>query len=85
MMDDKQTNESLKTSILERWRQSSPWEQRRLELLKEAVENGLEGQLYDLEEQQKYGLNKDEFLVFAFRYGRARSSSWVYKNMRVFT
>jgi len=82
-MNDQQQNESLKTSIIERWRQSSPWEQRRLELLKEAVENGVEGQLYDLEEQQKYGLNKDEFLVFACRYGRARSSSWVYKNIMI--
>ena len=77
-MDNKQTNEAIKAGIIERWRQSSPWEQGRLDILKEAVAHGVEEQLYDTEEQQKYGLDKNEFLVLACRYGIALTGAlWI--------
>ena len=77
-MNNQQANESVKAAIIERWRQSSPWEQGRLDILKEAVAHGVEERLYDTEEQQKYGLENDEFLVLACRYGMAMTGAlWI--------
>ena len=78
-MDNQQANESVKAAIIERWRQSSPWEQGRLDILKEAVAHGVEEQLYDTEEQQKYGLQKDEFLMHACWHGLQITNNWWYQ------
>ena len=78
-MDNQQANESVQAAIIERWRQSSPWEQGRLDILKEAVAHGVEERLYDTEEQQKYGLGKDEFLLLACWHGLPLTNNWWYQ------
>jgi len=50
---------------IDRWKASSPFEQERLEFLKQVIAEGNEQELYDPEEQKKFGLEKDEFLVCA--------------------
>jgi len=50
---------------IDRWKASSPFEQERLEFLKQVIAEGNEQELYDQGEQKKFGLEKDEFLVCA--------------------
>ncbi|MDL2322042.1 hypothetical protein LJC47_06850 [Desulfosarcina sp. OttesenSCG-928-B08] len=67
-MSDPVSLQKNQEPIIERWKKSSPFEQRRLEILKQAIEEGKERELYDPEEQRKFGIEKDEYLVCAQFY-----------------
>lgn len=54
--------------ILSRWRASSPSEHGRLGILQEAVKCGCVDELCDVQEQQRYGLDPDEFIIAKQEY-----------------
>lgn len=63
-----------KESITECWKKSSPFEQGRLEILKQVIQEGKEKELYNPEEQKKFGIEKDEYVVCAQFYRPAPPS-----------
>lgn len=54
-------------SLIEQWKNSSPYAQERLQLLKKIINLNGENKLYNEEEQIKFNIKKDEYIIFTFQ------------------